>query len=128
MDNKNYEAYISILDSDIKTQQKEELLTLFITDETLKKLKEIKNFMEWKTDLALNSIITFFFKTENLKNSKKKKNIKVNSNQKQTEVKFAPTIKNEERINKYLEENSHSSIIELSIGIFYQKLIGSHSK
>jgi Trp operon repressor len=36
MDNKNYEAYINILNNDIETQKKEELLTLFVTDETLK--------------------------------------------------------------------------------------------
>ncbi len=123
MDNKNYEAYINILDNDIKTQKKDELLTLSITDEALKKLKKIKNFMEWKTDLALNSIFTFFFKTEN---SQSNKSVKLDSNKKQIEIKFAPTIKNEERINKYLKENS--SLIELSIDVFYKHLIGSDSK
>ena len=123
MDNKNYEAYINILDNDIKTQKEEELLTLSVTDETLKKLKKIKNFMEWKTDLALNSIFTFFFKTEN---SQSNKSIKLDSNKKQIEIKFAPTIKNEERINKYLKENG--SLIELSIDVFYKHLIGSDSK
>jgi len=123
MDNKNYEAYIDTLNNDIKTQKEEELLTLFITDETLKKLKKIKNFMEWKTDLALNSIFTFFFKT---KNAQSNKSIKLDSNKKQIEIKFAPTIKNEERINKYLKEDS--SIIEISIDVFYKHLIGSNSK
>lgn len=122
MDNKNYEAYINILDSDIKTKQKEEILTLFVTGKTLKKLKEIKNFMEWKTDLALNSIFTFFFKSENYKNEK---SIKVDSDEKQIEVKFVPTLKNEKRINRYLKENS--SIIELSIDIFYKQFISSNS-
>jgi len=123
MDNKNYEAYIDTLNNDIKTHKEEELLTLFVTDETLKKLKKIKNFMEWKTDLALNSIFTFFFKT---KNAQSNKSIKLDSNKKQIEIKFAPTIKNEERINKYLKENS--SIIEISIDVFYKHLIGSNSK
>lgn len=123
MDNKNYEAYIDTLNNDIKTHKEEELLTLFVTDETLKKLKKIKNFMEWKTDLALNSIFTFFFKT---KNAQSNKSIKLDSNKKQIEIKFAPTIKNEERINKYLKEDS--SIIEISIDVFYKHLIGSNSK
>jgi len=123
MDNKNYEAYIDTLNNDIKTHKEDELLTLFITDETLKKLKKIKNFMEWKTDLALNSIFTFFFKT---KNAQSNKSIKLDSNKKQIEIKFAPTIKNEERINKYLKEDS--SIIEISIDVFYKHLIGSNSK
>lgn len=126
MDNKNREEYINTLD-DNKSQiyKKEELLTFSLTDETLKKFKEIKKSMEWNNDFTLNSIFTFFF---NVANSQNKINIQSNSNQKQKEIKFSPTIKNEERINKYLEENSHSSIIELSIGIFYQKLIGSNSK
>ena len=125
MDNKNREEYVNALDNTNEFQKKEELPTLSITYETLKKLKEIKELMEWNTDLALNAIFTFFFKMENSKNQDK---IKLSSSKKQKEIKFSPTIKNEERINKYLEENSHSSIIELSIGIFYQKLIGSNSK
>jgi len=123
MDNKNYEAYINILNNDIKTQKEDEALTLFVTDEALKKLKKIKNFMEWKTDLALNSIFTFFFKTKNVQTNK---SIKLDSNKKQIEIKFTPTIKNEERINKYLKDNS--SIIEASIDVFYKHLIGSNSK
>ncbi|SFV64158.1 hypothetical protein MNB_SV-14-386 [hydrothermal vent metagenome] len=123
MDNKNYEAYINILSNDIKTQKEDEALTLFVTDEALKKLKKIKNFMEWKTDLALNSIFTFFFKTKNVQTNK---SIKLDSNKKQIEIKFTPTIKNEERINKYLKDNS--SIIEASIDVFYKHLIGSNSK
>lgn len=125
MDNKNREEYIKELDNKNKFPKKEELPTLSITDETLKKLKEIKELMEWNTDLALNAIFTFFFKMENSKNQA---NIQVSSSTKQKEIKFSPTIKNEERINQYLEKNSHSSIIELSIGIFYQKLLGSNSK
>jgi len=125
MDKKNREEYVNVLDNRNEFQKKEELPTLSITYETLKKLKEIKELMEWNTDLALNAIFTFFFKMENSKNQDK---IKLSSSKKQKEIKFSPTIKNKERINKYLEENSHSSIIELSIGIFYQKLIGSHSK
>lgn len=125
MDNKNREEYVNALDNKNEFQKKEELPTLSITYETLKKLKEIKELMEWNTDLALNAIFTFFFKMEN---AKKQDKIKLSLSEKQKEIKFSPTIKNEERINKYLEENSHSSIIELSIGLFYQKLIGSNSK
>ncbi len=125
MDNKNREEYVNALDNKNEFQKKEELPTLSITYETLKKLKEIKELMEWNTDLALNAIFTFFFKMEN---AKKQDKIKLSLSEKQKEIKFSPTIKNEERINKYLEENSHSSIIELSIGLFYQKLIGSDSK
>lgn len=125
MNNKNREEYVNALDNQNEFQKKEELPTLSVTYETLKKLKEIKDLMEWNTDLALNAIFTFFFKMENFKN---KNNIQLSSSKKQRKIKFSPTIKNEERINKYLEENNHSSIIELSIGIFYQKLIGSNSK
>jgi hypothetical protein len=80
--------------------------------------------MEWKTDLALNSIFTFFFKT---KNTESNKSIKLDLNGKQVEIKFSPTLKNEERIKEYLKDNNNS-IIELSIDLFYQKLIGSNSK
>jgi len=116
----NSKNYIDALDRNKKINDKDELLTLSLTEETLKKLKKIKNSMEWNTDSALNSILTFFFKVLNYKN---KDEIKQDLDKKVKEIKFSPTIKNEERINKYLKDNTHNFIIELSINTFYQRLI-----
>jgi len=124
MDNKNYKKYIDVLNSNEQIDKKDEFLTLSLTDETLKKLKEIKKSMEWKTDLALNSVLTFFFNVAHYKN---RDNIQLSSNQKVQEIRFSPTIKNEKRIHKYLTENTHSSVIELSINLFYQTLIASNT-
>jgi len=126
MDTKNREEYINTLENnESKIHKKEELLTFFLTDETLKKFKKIKKLMEWNKDFTLNSVFTFFF---NIENSKETKKIKSDSNKKQVEIKFTPTFKNEERIKEYLKVNTTSSIIELSIDLFYKQLIGSNSK
>ena len=125
MGDKNYEKYIKILDDDkSQTQTKDELLTLSLTDDAWKKLKEIKKIMEWNKDLTLNSLLTFFF---NIINTKTIQNMKVDSVQNYKEVKFVPTIKNEKRLQKYLKENTHNSIMELSIDAYYKKLIAPNA-
>ena len=125
MGDKNYEKYIQILDNDkSQTQTKDELLTLSLTDDAWKKLKEIKKIMEWNKDLTLNSLLTFFF---NIINTKTIQNMEVDSVQNHKEVKFVPTIKNEKRLQKYLKENTHNSIMELSIDAYYKKLIAPNA-
>jgi len=125
MGNENYEKYIKILNDDRnKVPVKDELLTLSLTDDAVKKLKEIKKIMEWNKDLTLNSLFTFFFNILNTKNIQNREMDKVQNHK---EIKFVPTIENEERIQKYLKENTHNSIIELSIDTYYKKLIAFNS-
>ena len=80
--------------------------------------------MEWNKDLTLNSLLTFFF---NIINTKTIQNMEVDSVQNHKEVKFVPTIKNEKRLQKYLKENTHNSIMELSIDAYYKKLIAPNA-
>ena len=125
MGNENYEKYIKILNDDRnQVPVKDELLTLSLTDDAVKKLKEIKKIMEWNKDLTLNSLFTFFFNILNTKNIQNREMDKVQNHK---EIKFVPTIENEERIQKYLKENTHNSIIELSIDTYYKKLIAFNS-
>jgi peptide methionine sulfoxide reductase MsrA len=125
MGNENYEKYIKILNDDRnQVPVKDELLTLSLTDDAVKKLKEIKKIMEWNKDLTLNSLFTFFF---NILNTKNIQNREMDKIQNHKEIKFVPTIENEERIQKYLKENTHNSIIELSIDTYYKKLIAFNS-
>ncbi|NKC11998.1 MAG: hypothetical protein GKR94_07290 [Gammaproteobacteria bacterium] len=65
MSNENHTNYIKAISKGPKLQRniENDILSVSLDEQSLKLIKDIKSFMEWDVDTAINSAITYFYKT-----------------------------------------------------------------
>ena len=103
MSNENYNNYIKAISKGSKTQSDFDkgILSISLDEQSIKLIKDIKSFMEWDLDTAINSAITYFYKTNESENVSQS-DVSEASGRK---IKFTPTFKNKQRITKEIEKN-----------------------
>ena len=103
MSNENYNNYIKAISKGSKTQSDFDkgILSISLDEQSIKLIKDIKSFMEWDLDTAINSAITYFYKTNESENVSQSDVSEANGRK----IKFTPTFKNKQRITKEIEKN-----------------------
>ena len=103
MSNGNYKNYIKAISkgSDIHRNTDKDIIFISLDEQSIELIKKIKSFMEWDLNTAINSAITYFYKTN--ESSDVKDNVL--NDLKGEDVKFTPTFKNRQRITKEIELN-----------------------
>ncbi|WP_252180433.1 hypothetical protein [Endozoicomonas sp. 4G] len=134
MSNENHNNYIKAIsnseDSKSHRNTDSDRLSLPLDEQSIKLIKDIKTFMEWDVDTAINSAITYFYKTSESQDIADNDNNVVTKSTVE-EVKFTPTFKNKQRISreiekKQLNEKYYIMLIRFALKSFFKVIDSKH--
>lgn len=129
MSDANHNNYIKAISktSNRSRHNKDDVISISLDKQSVKLIKEIKDFMEWDLDTALNSSITYFYKTDEFNDLNDKDIINIGVK----EVKFTPTFKNRQRILKDIDRKKLSKkyyivLIHFAVESFFKTIHSKH--
>lgn len=129
MNDENHKKYVKSISRGSNHQQSidKNSLSVSLDEQSIQLIKEIKSFMEWDLDTAINSSITYFYKTDEAKNMQGSSIHDLKSRN----IKFTPTFKNKQRITKVikankLDETYYIVLIHLALKSFSKVLCSKH--
>ena len=124
MSGENFNHYVNALSDQETPKFKDEVVTLYLSTDSIYRLKKIKKFTEMKNNIIINMAITFFF------NSSSAYRDHYSFDAEGRSVAYIATLKNEQRVAKQAEEKGlvitsmFSIIATIGINILYEKLLG----
>jgi hypothetical protein len=122
MSNDNFEKYVDALGKEnSKIFPSDEIIKITLSNEIIKKLKELKRLMEWDNNTAINAALTFFYKYGD------HGAINLDADCGVINIDFVPSLKNEKRIEELKKKFGRNEVagyaVALGVLMIHNKLM-----